>query len=101
MGRNNRGKEKQKKSRIRRRKKEIERKEKKRQQFNLARWLAPSDVQSCQVNLINKLIRYYCVGSQGGSCGLSARRFHREYHGDDCDYDDEESTLQPAHGLIH
>lgn len=27
--------------------------------------LALSDVQSCQVNLINKLIRYYCVGQSG------------------------------------
>lgn len=35
------------------------------------RRLALSAVQSCQLNLINKLIRYYCVGSQGGSCGYA------------------------------
>lgn len=32
---------------------------------------ALSAVQSFQLNLINKLIRYYCVGSQGGSCGYA------------------------------
>lgn len=38
------------------------------------RRLALSAVQSCQLNLINKLIRYYCVGSQGGSCGYALPR---------------------------
>lgn len=40
-----------------------------------SRRLALSAVQSCQLNLINKLIRYYCVGSQGGSCGPSPPSF--------------------------